>query len=228
MKTLADSWVETALQSTLSSHFHDEVEEHDERDEVEDGCGGVQWHLHVLTAKGTSSKMLHELAREIKGVEAIRWKSLGTAQYKLICDKWEAASKAFTTPGKDYFTELLAKLSCVTVPKGQTLRAAFERAKRREPPCEVVGIRNDGLRLFAALCRELHEMAGGEPIMLLQQAIGKLFGHPDHRNISNWIRALRTLHVLQPAAPARRPGVGTPGRAARYYYIAAGSGLLSE
>jgi len=31
----------------------------------------------------------------------------------------------FPRPGHDYFTDFLAKLDCVTVPKGQTLQRAF-------------------------------------------------------------------------------------------------------
>jgi hypothetical protein len=52
----------------------------------------------------------------------------------MIFAKWESASRPFLQPGHDYFTEFLAKLDCVTVPNGETLQAAFERAQRREPP----------------------------------------------------------------------------------------------
>jgi hypothetical protein len=36
---LAESWVEDAPARTALAGFHDEVEEHDEVDEAEDGCG---------------------------------------------------------------------------------------------------------------------------------------------------------------------------------------------
>jgi hypothetical protein len=119
----------------------------------------VVWQPYALKKPHTSNKQLHELAREIKGVEKRRGRRLTVAKYKTIFDKWEPASRPFLRPGYDYFAELLAKLSCVTVPKGETLQAAFERAKRREPPAKVLLIDNDGVRLLASLCRELQEMA---------------------------------------------------------------------
>ena len=211
---LADSWVEDAPTATALEGFHDEVEEVDEVDEAKDGCGGVVWQPYVLKKPHTSNKMLHELAREIRGVEKRRGKKLTATQYKTIFDKWEAASRPFLRPGHDYFTEFLAKLDCVTVPKGETLQAAFERAKRREPPSKVLVIRNEGVRLLASLCRELQEMAGDQPIMLHQMSVAKLFGYSHHRNISNWIKALKTLDVLKPVEPWSR------GKAARYFYVA--------
>jgi hypothetical protein len=217
---LANSWAEDAPTAIASEAFHDEVEEHDEVDEVKDGCGGVQWQPYVLKEPHTTNKMLHELAREIRGVEKKRGEKL-TAQYKAIFDKWQSVSRPFLRAGHDYFTEFLGKFDCVTVPKGETLKAAFERSKRREPPSEVLVIANEEVRLVASLCRELQEMAGDQPIMLHQVSIAKLFGHSHHRNVSNWIRALKTVGVLCLATPARKRTATCEGRAARYFYIAA-------
>jgi len=211
---LAESWVEHLPTATALEGFHDEVEEHDEVDEAKDGCGGVDWQQYVLKKPHTSNKKLHELAREIRGVEKTHGKKLTVAQYKMIFDKWEYASRPFLKAGHDYFTEFLAKLDRVTVPKGETLQAAFERAKRSEPPSKVLVIPNVDVRLLASLCRELQEMAGDQPFMLCQNSVSKLFGHSDHRNISNWIRALKTMEVLRSAEPAI-PNV----RAARYFYM---------
>jgi hypothetical protein len=208
------NWAEDAPTTTALEAFHDEVEEVDEIDEAKDGCGGVWWQPYVLKRPHTSNKMLHELTREIRGVEKKRAKKLITSQYKAIFDKWESASRPFLRVGHDYFTEFLAKLDCVTVPKGETLQAAFERAKRMEPPSKVLLIPNEGVRLLASLCRELQEMAGNQPFMLHQASVAKLFGHSSHRNISNWIRALKTLEVLKRAEPAI-----LRSRAARYFYI---------
>jgi hypothetical protein len=58
--------------------------------------------------------------------------------------------------------------------------------------------------------------AKDQPMMLHQVSIAILFGHPDHKNISNWIRALKTLGVLVPAEAAI-----PRQRAARYFYLAA-------
>jgi hypothetical protein len=211
---LAESWIEYAPPGKALEHFHDEGEEVDEVDEAEDGCGGVDWQQYVLKKPYTSNKMLHELAREIKGVEKKNGKKLTVAQYKMIFDKWESASRPFLRPSHDYFTELVAKLDCVTIPKGETLQAAFDRAKRREPPLKVVLIPNEGVRLLACLCRELQETAGDQPIMLHQESIAKLFGHSSHRSISDWIRALKTLGVLKLAEAAI-----LNARAARYFYV---------
>ena len=211
---LADSWNEDVSEIATVAIFHDEVEEHDEVDEAEDGCGGVAWQQYVLKKPHTSNKMLHELAREVKGQEKRRGRKIGATVYKTIFDNWEHASQPFLQAGHDYFTEFLAKLDTVTVPKGETLQAAFERAKRREPPSKVLIIANEGVRLLASLCRELQLMAGDQPIMLHQLSIANLFGYSSHRNISNWIRALKTLAVLKPAEAAI-----PNARAARYFYL---------
>jgi hypothetical protein len=211
---LADSWVEDTPTETALERFHDEGEEVDEVDEAEDGCGGGVWQPYVLKKTQTSNKQLHELAREIRGVEKKRGKKLTVTHYKAIFDNWERASRPFLRAEHDYFTELLAKLDCVTIPKGETLRAALERAKRREPPSKVLAVTDKEFRLLASLCRELQEMAGDQPFMLCQASVAKLFGHSSHRSISNWIRALKTLEVLS-LAEAAIPNA----RAARYYFI---------
>ena len=92
---LADSWTEDTPTAAALVGFHDEVEEHDEVDEAEDGCGGVVWLPYVLKKPHTTNKMLHELAREIRGVERKRGKKLRGTRYKTICDKWQSASRPF-------------------------------------------------------------------------------------------------------------------------------------
>jgi hypothetical protein len=51
------------------------------------------------------------------------------AYYKVIYDHWALVSRASLRPGHDYFTDLLAKLDSITVPRGETSQAAFDRAK---------------------------------------------------------------------------------------------------
>jgi hypothetical protein len=167
----------------------------------------------VLRKPHTSNILLFELAREIRGVEKRHGRKLNPVEYISVYDKWKEASRPFLRPGNDYFTELLAKLDWVTVPKGETLVAAFERAKTKSPPEKTMISRNKDLRLLASLCRELQELAGDQPIMLCQVSVAKLFEHSSHRNISNWIKALKTLGVLTVAASWRL------GKAARYFYI---------
>jgi hypothetical protein len=224
MKPLADSWVENDPNSPPSADFHDEVEEYDEVDEQEDVCVCVQWQLYVLKRLHTSNKVLHELAREVRGAERRRGQKFTFRQYQLIFDKWAEASKPFFRPNQDYLTEFLAKLDCITVPKGETLRAAFERAKLRQLPVEVHDHPNPDFQLFATLCRELHELGGGAPIMIHQVTFAKLFGHSHHHNISNWIRAAKTLGVLASAAPARWSPSAKKGKSARYWYVAEDAG----
>ena len=211
---LADSWIDDEQSVAPIEAFHDEVEEIDAVDESADGCGGVVWQQYVLKKPGTSNKQLHELARDIRGEETSRGEKLAVTQYKAIFLRWKASSRPFLRLGHDYFPEFLAKLDCVTVPKGETLRTAFERAKLRKPPSEVLLVENVGLRLFASLCRELQEMAGDQPIMLHQESVAKLFGHSHWRTIGNWIKALITLEILKLAEPAI-----TKVKAARYFYI---------
>jgi len=174
----------------------------------------VAWQKYVLTDARTSYKQLHELAREIRGAEKRGARKLNAVQYKKIYDNWEAASRPFLRPGHDYFTELLAKLDCVTVPKGETLSAAFEWAKTKPPPAKVLISPNPEVRLLASLCRELQEMAGDQPFMLCQMSVAKLFEQSSHRNVSNWIKALKTVEIVKVAAP------WSYRRATRYFYIA--------
>jgi hypothetical protein len=210
---LADSWTQDVPALADSGTFHDEVEEGDEGEEAEDGCGGVCVEKYVLKRAGTSNKQLHEFAREVRGIENRQEKRFGVTQYKAIFQRWRHKSKPFLRPGHDYFIEFLAKLDCVVIPKGETLQAAFERAKRRQPPSKVSALRNKDVQLFASLCRELQEMIADQPIMLHQASTAKLFGHSDHRNISNWIKALKTLGVLK---VAKRWSLG---KSQRYFYI---------
>jgi hypothetical protein len=209
---LANSWPEVAPTAVPSEQLYDEYEESDEVDESKDGCGGVCWGEYVLNRPRTSNKMLHELARDVRGVEKKRRKLLTVAQYKTICDKWEGASRPFLRKGVDYFAKFLAKFGSVTTPKGETLATAFTRAKHRPPPSKVL-LAPKQLQLLASLCRELQEMAGDLPIMLHQASIAKLFAL-SQQTISEWIRALKTLGVLRLAeAPIPK------ARAARYYFI---------
>jgi hypothetical protein len=210
---LANSWAEEAPTPTRFEQLYDELDESDEVDESKDGCCGVCWWEYVLKKPRTSNKMLPELARAVRGVEIQRGKLLTIAQYKTIFGKWEDASRPFLRKGHDYFTEFLAKLSSVTMPKGETLRSAFKRAKLRQPPSKVLDVPNKDLRLFASLCRELQEMFGNRPIMLRQVSISKLFD-VSQQTISEWICALKTLQVLKLAEPAVKNV-----KAARYYFI---------
>jgi hypothetical protein len=210
---VADTWIEEPPAPIPSGQLYDELDEYDEVDESKDGCGGCVWWKYILKKPRTSNKMLLELAREVRGVEIKGGKTLTVPEYKMLFSNWEDASRPFLRKGHDYFTEFLAKLSSVTMPKGETLRTAFERAKRRQPPSKVSLVPNKGLQSLASLCRELQEMFGDQPIMLCQTPIAKLF-KVSQQTISEWIRALRTLDVLRLAEPAVKNA-----RAARYYFV---------
>jgi hypothetical protein len=131
---LVDSWTDSIPGLADSDTFHDEAKEDDEVDEAEDECGGVDVEKYALRRAGTSNKQLHELAREVRGVESRRGKRFSRAHYTVIYRKWERPSKPFLRAGHDYFVEFLAKLDSVVVPKGETLKAALERAKQKPPP----------------------------------------------------------------------------------------------
>ena len=77
---LADTWVEELPTAIPSKQLYDELDEYDEVDESEDGCGGVCWQSYVLKKAHTSNKNLHELAREVRGVETKRGKKLTVRQ----------------------------------------------------------------------------------------------------------------------------------------------------
>ena len=209
---LAKSWIDEAPTALPVAHLYDESEESDEVAESKDGCAGVEWRKYVLNKPCTSNDILFDLARDVRGVEVRERKQLELKQYKTIFNKWKDASRPFLREGHDYFTEFLAALGRVAMPKGETLESAFQRAKLRQPPSKVSDVPNSGLRLLASLCRELQEMFGSKPIMLHQVSIAKVF-NVSQQTISIWISALKTLKVLRPAeAPIPRV------RAARYYF----------
>ena len=95
--------------------------------------------VQVLKEPGTSNKMLHELARDVRGVELKRGKPLTLAQYKTIYSKWEEPSLRFLRKGHDYFIEFLSKLSLVTMPKGETLESAFKRSQTQTATIKSFG-----------------------------------------------------------------------------------------
>src|SRR5207248_8102821 len=134
------------------ARLYDEVDEYDELDESKDGCGGVEWWKYLLKEPSTSNRMLHELARDVRGVELKRGKPLTLTQYKTIYSKWEEPSLRFLRKKHDYFTEFLSKLSIVTMPKGETLESALKRSQNRQPPSKVLGVSNGGLQSLASLC----------------------------------------------------------------------------
>jgi hypothetical protein len=210
---LADSWSEVVPAAAPSAHLYDESEESDEVDESKDGCGGVEWWKYVLYKPCTSNDVLFDLARDVRGVEKRLGKQFELTRYKTIHREWEDASRQFLRKGHDYFTEFLAALDRVCMPKGETLESAFERAKLRQPPSKILDLPNNALRLLASLCRELQEMFGDQPIMLHQVSIAKLFD-VSQQTISTWIKALKTLRVLRLAEPPI-----PNARAARYYFI---------
>ena len=96
---LADSWVGEASTPALSVQLYDELDEYDEVDESKDGCGGVCWWKYVLKEPRTSNKMLHQLARAVRGVEVRRGKALTVSQYKAIYSKWEEHRAGFCEKG---------------------------------------------------------------------------------------------------------------------------------
>jgi len=179
-----------------------EDEEVQEDDEYEDGVcvvgvwGEINGQECVLTKSGTSNRLLHLLARKVKGVEARAGKSFSLKQYQAVFKKWETASRPFLRSGNDYLSEFLAKLSCVKVPEGETLSEAFRKAQGAHTPAKLQDYPNAVVQHFGCLCRELHSMSNGQPIMLAQKPIAELFGC-DPRTISNWIRALMTLDLLK-------------------------------
>jgi hypothetical protein len=175
------------------------------------GVGG--WWQYVLRKRCTSNDVLFDLARDVRGVEKRLGKQFELRQYKTIHRKWEDASRQFLRKGHDYFTEFLAALNRVCMPKGETLESAFQRAKLRQPPSKILEVPNNALRLLASLCRELQEMFGDQPIMMHQVSIAKLFD-VSQQTISTWIKALKTLRVLRLAEPPI-----PNARAARYYFI---------
>jgi hypothetical protein len=166
----------------------------------------------VLKKPRTSNKMLHELARAVRGIEIKRGKSLNSCPVQNDLQQLGRTIAPVLRRGHDYFTEFLAKLSIVTKPEGETLESAFQGSQSRQPPSKVLPVPNEGLQSLASLCRELQEMFRDQPHHAVPsghcEAVQSIAA--DH---------LRLDSCAQNAAcPETEPAIKNV-KAARYYFI---------
>ncbi len=218
MKTVFTETWQTDDIPDFSNDFRNEVKDDKEvKEENEDKDGwvwvcGVDLSDCIVTCPKTSNRLLHTLARKVRGFERTRGRMLSLLQYYTIFERWELASKSYLR-ATDYLTEFLAKLDSVKVPEGATLAAAFLKTKSHSAPAKLEKHPSSSVQHFGSLCRELSVMSNGQPIMLSQSAIAKLF-ECEPRTICNWIKALKTIRLLSVAKPA------IPKKtAATYYYL---------
>lgn len=100
----------------------------------------------------------------------------------------------------------------VKFPAGHSpMEKAFARARCTAPPPETADYEADGLKLLAALCRELQIVAGNGSFFLGCRTAGQLL-KVDH------VTAWRWLGILKMDGLIRQTGAGTKYKAARYVY----------
>ncbi|MDX2079229.1 MAG: hypothetical protein SFU53_00450 [Terrimicrobiaceae bacterium] len=202
MKTaFADRW-EIPTENPAAEDFRYEENESEEVNEDKDGWAWVEGDDIsdcVLTSTGTSNRLLHKLARRVRGFEKARGFPLSPEQYRAIFGRWKRASEPYLG-NADYLTEFLSKLDSVKVPEGESLAAAFDRAAAGAIPAALADYPPE-LQILGAFCRELAAGANGGPILLAQAPIAKLLGCTPH-SVSNRIKALKTLGILRVATPA--------------------------
>jgi len=182
-----------------SLHLRNEGKETEEAKELEDvkgWCEGLEWNRFALVKRNETNRTLHELARYVKAFEVERGKDISPRGFGVIFECWRKRNSGFLKPNTDYLSEFIAKMMYVRYPAGQTLARALAAAKEKETVSGLESYPSGGLRIFAALCRELAMMSGDGTLTLGQSAVAKLFDCTP-QTVSNWIAVLRKFQYLE-------------------------------
>lgn len=113
-----------------------------------------------------------------------------------------------------YFTEFLAKLNFVTVPKGETLQVAFERAKHREPTLKGSPDSASGSAVTGKPLSRASRNGGGSTLHAMPNErceIVRTFLAQDNLQLDSGTKTLEVLKLAEAAIPN--------ARAARYFYV---------
>jgi hypothetical protein len=153
------------------------------------------------TGEHQSHPRIFDLARRLKGLEKRTGASMEPVQLKAIFKRWHELALEHLRSDQsfdEYFFEFLDAMESVRYPAGEAVLAgAWERAKQTPPPPEADQIEDEGIRLLAALCRELQLRAGDHPFILPARITQQLFRHNNPMRSWRWLEGLCRLGILQ-------------------------------
>lgn len=162
---------------------------------------------------GQRCRCVFELARRLKGLPELC--DADPRQLKPLLREWHALAYPVirTKPFEETWIDFLKAWPKVRFPVGSgPIDMIFERAMAAITPPELQEHHHSGIRLLAALCRELQADAGEYPFFLACRTAGRLLG-VDHGTASRWLFFLVSEGVLSIVT------VGSVGRATRYRYV---------
>lgn len=159
------------------------------------------------------------LARAVKALEAQAGKPFTPDQHRDIHNQWLYRASQFLRQGQtkdDYFMEYLNAYKLAKYPLGSVAVARALKAAKKNPlpPTALPWTDNPDVRLLAAVCRELQNIAGKEPFYLSGRTVQAIFKQDTHATGAKWLRSLCVMQILDEVEKGK--GV----RASRYRYTA--------
>ena len=212
----------TATEEAEEPEDTEDTKDTDESDEVAPWIFAVHSVEDALrastpTAPNQNYRLALVLARAVKALEKQAGKIFTPQEHRNIHKKWLALAAQFLRPGQskeDYFMEYLNAYKLAKYPLGSLVVAqAVEAAKKSPiPPTALVWVDSSDVRLLAAICRELQNIAGKEPFYLSSRMVQKIYKHENHATGAKWLRSFCVMGVLTEV----KKGIGI--RASRYRF----------
>jgi hypothetical protein len=165
-----------------------------------------------------NNSSLFRLARLLVDYANTIGRPANDAERLLVFDHWCLVSRPFWRPGltrEDYWTEFLQACYYARFGLDQNpLELAIYRA-RSVPLPVVTGYNDERVRLLAAICREMHQLVGGNVFYVPTREAGRLLG-AHWVSVARWLVAFEALGLIQLApGEVRKPGLK---RSPRYLY----------
>ena len=114
-------------------------------------------------------------------------------------DQWAIFSRPFWDPKHDrdyYYMEFIRACGIARFGLDEDpVAMAFLRAKSKPLP-EIPGIKDERVRLLAAVCLELGGQEDGQTFYLPTRKVGKLLG-VHYNTVAKWLRSLETLGIIK-------------------------------
>jgi len=165
-----------------------------------------------------NNSSLFKLAQFVRDYESVVARAASDREKTCVFERWCQAARRFWRPKlsrDDYYAEFLMADSYARIGLSENpLALAVSRAKNAPLP-EVKGFTSQGVRLLAAICRELQGITGKSPFFVPTRSLGEILG-AHWTTVGNWLRALEILGVIH-LAPGEVRKRGCP-RSPRYHY----------
>jgi hypothetical protein len=160
---------------------------------------------------------LFKLARLMKGYEHAIGRVVTAQELKFVFDRWCSVAELFWRPKltrDDYWAEFLEAYHYARIGLDEDpLEVALSRARTMPLP-EVVGFRDERVKLLAGICREMQQLVGDKSFFLPTRKLGKLLG-ASWPTVARWLIALDALDIIRLAPGEVRKQGGN--RSPRYH-----------